>query len=426
MLIKIIRIIAVLFAVTVAASVLPRLYDTTFSSRGGRGHKDIRYSEILKDFIISEYVYPTDNSHAAGQTVYYDRHGKSYSRDSVDQLFLLDNVSQLAYEGRFPDTICGTAVTPELVSSEAFSQYYSAQPGLYYGLCELRDRKSYTSRSLEPRDLFRITPEGIQFIVCETNQIDEEKSRRFTSELTRLDFHFPALRMWTSPDKNVSEAVGYYVTDSKNDLYCLSMELSTPVVQKLGKPDNKNIRNVNFGKSSDIRALLITEDGDTYIQHPDLSYTRLALPSSLGKSGTLNGNLFYRIFTLPDRNRQTTFVFDRDFRLLDSCSLYYPPRPQSTAGVFKELLLPLRIGQTAWNGFYADWSPIKRFIWFNLILTAIALYYRRKNGYRLSDAFTVTDLLLVVVFGIYSFIGIFAFPLKRSQKEIVKSKSADL
>ena len=416
MLIKIIRIIAVLFAVTAAASVLPRLYNTTFSSGGGRGHKDIRYSEILKDFIISEYVYPTDKSNSSGQTVYYDRHGKSYTRDSVDQLLLLDNVSQLAYEGRFPDTICGTAVTPELVSSEAFSQYYSAQPGLYYGLCELRDRKSYTSRSLEPRDLFRITPEGIQFIVCETNRIDEEKSRLFTAELTKLDFRFPALRMWTSPDKSISEAIGYYITDSKNDLYRLSMELSVPVVQKLEKPDNKNIRNVNFGKSPDIRAIFITEDGDTYIQHPDLNYTRLTLPNSLGKSGMLNGNLFYRIFTLPGKNQQTTFVFDRDFRLLDSCSLYYPPRPQSTAGVIRDLLLPLRIGQTAWDGFYADWSPVKRFVWFNLILTAVALYYKRRNGYRLSDPFTVTDLLLVAIFGIYGFIGIFAFPPKRPER----------
>lgn len=426
MTIKIIRIIAVLFAVTAAASVLPRLYDTTFPSGSGRGHKDIHYSEILGDFLISEYVYPTDQGKTAGQTVYYDRRGKSYTRDSAERLLPLENVSQLAYEGRFPDTIRGTAVTPELVSSEAFSIYYSARPGLYYGLCELRDRKSYTSRSLEPRDLFRITPEGIQFIVCETNRIDEEKSRLFTTCLAELDFRFPALRMWTSPDKSVSEAIGYYVTDSKNDLYLLSMELSAPIVRKLEKPDAKDIRNIHFGKSPDIRAIFITEDGDTYIQHPDMNYTRLPLPHFLEKSGTLHGNLFYRMFTLPGKNQQTAFVFDRNFRLLDSCSLSYPPQPQTTAGIFRELLLPLRIGQTAWNGFYADWSPVKRFIWFNLILTAVALYYKRKNGYRLTNAFTVTDLLLVVLFGLYGFIGIFAFPLKKSREEIPNTKSADL
>ncbi|MDE6452485.1 MAG: DUF4857 domain-containing protein, partial [Odoribacter sp.] len=154
MLIKIIRIIAVLFAVTAAASVLPQLYDTSFPSGSGRGHKGIHYSEILGDFLISEYVYPTDQGKTSGQTVYYDRHGKRYTRDSAERLLPLENVSQLSYEGRFPDTIRGTAVTPELVSSEAFSQYYSARPGLYYGLCALRARKSYTSRSLDPRALF--------------------------------------------------------------------------------------------------------------------------------------------------------------------------------------------------------------------------------------------------------------------------------
>ncbi len=421
MLIKIIRIIAVLFAVLAAATVLPRLYYTTFSSGGGGGHKNISYSEILGDFIISEYVYSTDKNGVSGHIVYHDRHGNSYSQDSVDQLLLLDNVSQLAYEGRFPDTICGVAVTPEQVSSEAFSQYYSAQPGLYYGLCELRDQQSYTTRSLEPRDLFRMTPEGIQFIVCETNQIDEEKSRLFNTSLTALDFRFPARRMWTSPDKNVSEAIGYYVIDDKNDLYRLSMDLSAPVVQKLEKPDSKNIQNINFGKSPDIRAILITEDGDTYIQHPDQSYTHLALPNSLRKSVMLTGNLFYRMFTLPARNQQTTFVFDRDFRLVDSCTLDFPPLPETTASFFGDLLLPLSVGQTAWDGFYTDWSPIKRFIWFNLLLAGVAICYKRKNGYQLSNPFSILDILLVILFGIYGFIGILAFPLKKNREEILKS-----
>lgn len=421
MLIKIIRIIAVLFAVAAAATVVPRLYDTTFPSGRGGGYKTIHYSEILGDFLISEYVYSTDRSSVSGQMVYYDRRGKSYSRDSADQLLLLDNVSQLTYEGRFPDTICGVAVTPELVSSEAFSQYYSAQPGLYYGLFELRDRQSYTTRSLEPRDLFRITPEGIQFIVSETNEIDLEKSRLFSASLSASGFRFPARRMWTSPDKNVSEAIGYYVIDDQNDLYRLSMDLSAPVVQKLEKPDVKNIQNIIFGKSPDIRAILITEDGATYIQHPDQSYTRLALPNSLRKSVMLTGNLFYRILTLPARNRQSTFVFDRNFRLIDSCTIHYPPQPESTADFFGELLLPLSFGQTAWDGFYADWSPVKRFIWFNLLLTGIAIYYKRKNGYRLSSPFSILDLLLVVLFGIYGFIGILTFPLKKSREEILKS-----
>ena len=89
--------------------------------------------------------------------------------------------------------------------------------------------------------------------------------------------------------------------------------------------------------------------------------------------------------------------------------------------LFGELLLPLSLGQTAWDGFYADWSPVKRFIWFNLLLTGIAICYKRKNGYRLSGPFSLLDLLLVVLFGIYGFIGILAFPLKKSREEILKS-----
>ncbi len=60
MLTKIIRIIAVLFAVIAAATVLPQLYYTTFPPEGRSSHKNICYSEILGDFIISEYIYSTD------------------------------------------------------------------------------------------------------------------------------------------------------------------------------------------------------------------------------------------------------------------------------------------------------------------------------------------------------------------------------
>lgn len=420
MLIKIIRIIAILFAVLAAATALPRLYYTTFSSGGGGGYKNISYSEITGDFIISEYVYSKDNSGISGGIIYYDRHGKTYTKEAVDTLLLLDNVSQLAYEGRFPDTVCGVAVTPELVSKEAFSQYYSSQPGLYYGLCELRDQQSYTTRKLEPRDLFRITPEGIEFIICETNQIDETKSQLFNESLTAAGFRFPAIRTWVSSDKVIAEQTGYYVIDSNKELYRLSMDLSVPVVQRLEKPETKNIRNIIFGNAPDIRAIIITEDGDTYIQQPDLNYIRLDLPGSLNRSAMLNGNLFYRIFTLPAQNKQMTFVFNRDFQLIDSCTLEMPPLPQNTAGVCADILLPLYVGQSAWGGFFADWSPFCRFIWLNLILAGITVWYKRKNGYHLSNPFTITDILLVACFGIYGLIGILVFPLKKDREELLK------
>ena len=421
MLIKIIRIIILLFTIGVTAMVLPRLYHTAFSSGSSNGYKKVAYSEILQDFIITEYVYHPVTSASSGEIIHHNRQGKIYSEEEISDLLILDNVSQLAYEGRFPDTICGIAVTPDQVSAASFNMYYSSSPGIYYGLCELRDQKTYTTRKLEPTDLFRFSEKGIEFIDCETNRIDSAKSRLFNNCLQQAGFQPPALHMWTPSGKTESEALGYYLIDHKTDLYNLSMDNTIPVVRPLPKPEGKNIRNITFSATEDFIALLITEDGMTYLQLPDFTYRKLALPGALGKSILLSGNLFYRMFTYPAENAESTYVFDREYRAVDSITLIYPPQPEKVSHILSDILFPVSVGQSAWYGFYADWSPWYRFLGFNLFLLILAVYYKYRNGYSLRNFFTLTDLLLTGIFGLYGLLAMFIFPLKKSQEEMLKS-----
>lgn len=421
MLAKIIRIIILFITIGVEAMVLPRLYRTTFSSGNSSGYKKVAYSEVLKDFIITEYVYHPVSSGISGEMVYHDRHGKTYTESEVSNLLVLDNVSQLAYEGRFPDTLCGIPVTPEQVSAASFNMYYSSSAGLYYGLCELRDQKTYTTRKLEPTDLFRFTEQGIEFIDCETNRVDPVKSRLFNDHLQQAGFLPPAVRMWTPSGKTESESIGYYILDKKLDFYNLSMDNGVPVIRPLTKPEGKNIRNITFSQTEDFVALLITEDGTTYLQQPDFSYRKPDIPNALGKSILLSGNLFYRIFTYPAENAQTTYVFDRQYRSVDSMTLTYPPQPESISHIVSDILFPVVTGQSAWYGFYADWSPCHRFLGFNLLLVLFAVYYKRRNGYRLGNFFTLADLLFTAIFGIYGLLALIAFPLKKSREEILES-----
>lgn len=414
MLTKIIRIIAVLFAVLAASTVLPRLYRMTFSQSSS--YKSVTYSEILKDFIITDYVIDNENIAKSGEYVYHDRKGRNYAKEELSGLLPLDNVSQLAYERRFPDTICGVAVTPEQVAAEAFSMRYSANRGLYYGLFELRDKKGFTTRKLEPKDLFRINEKGIQFLAANTP--DTAKSRLFNEQLEKLGFLPPAQMMWTPVDKAESERLGYYILDGKGDLYNLSVVLSVPEVTKWAKPENKNIENVVFSKTPEFMALFITEDGASYLQQNDLSYQRLPLPD-VGNAGVvLEGNLFFRTFTYHHKNSSTTYVLDRDYQPVDSCTITLPDNDATLPVIASGYLFPFNIRLTVWDGFKIQWAPFIHFIWFNLLLASGAAWYRRKKGYAGCNGYNWTDIIIVALSGIFGLIGILSFPLKKSKQEL--------
>ena len=420
MTIKIIRIIAVLCGVLASALVLPGMFRAAFTPSSNRQFS-IDYSEVLRDFIISEYNYERGSAIVAGGMKYYDRQGNNYDRDDLSGLLPLDNVSQLAFEGRFPDSVCGVAVTPAMVSQEAFTIYYSADPAVYYGLFELRDRKSYTSKELEPADLFRIGDRGIEFIVSATNSVDAAKSRLFNDALKAKGFTSPARHMWTPVNNTESELLGYYVTDADGELFLLSMDSLRPVVERLPLPDGKTIRNVEFSSSPDFRAVMITDDGDTYLQFHDGQCMRLPLPDARDKALSMSGNLFFRTFRYSNATEQGAYVFDREFRSVDSHALKIQSHPLLRTRIGR-CLFPFTVAQTQWNGFRMRWSPPGSFMWLNMVLAAGAAFLLVRRGRSMRDAFTIADTMIILVFGVYGAIGVAAFPQIRNKPVKTKKK----
>lgn len=96
-------------------------------------YKKIVYSEVLGDFIISKSIYSDDPSDRSGiRYEIRDSKGNAYTPEQVDTLAVLENASQLIYEGRLPETVCGVAVTPECVSAHDYAVYFGdgRRPGL--------------------------------------------------------------------------------------------------------------------------------------------------------------------------------------------------------------------------------------------------------------------------------------------------------
>ena len=294
---KILHIIAVLFTALAAALILPRFCKNN-RSYFSHLYSEAVYSEILQDFILSHYEYTRENGQIKAFTAYRDTRGNAIDYKALDSLCPLNNAAQLAFENRFPDTICGQEVTPREAEEAVFRHRISA-PSLDYGLYDLIDRYSYRSQKFNTQDLMRFTQEGIEFILPESNRIDTVKSGLFNRALAQNDFVPPMTRIWSPANRTDLEQQGFFLNDSKGNLFRLSMSEGAPVVEPLNRPDDKEILLMSFCDEEDFLAIAVTTDGDSYLLPRDRSgYSRLPLPSFLGKSVSLSGNLFYYFFTL--------------------------------------------------------------------------------------------------------------------------------
>lgn len=412
---KIIRIIAILFTAAATCLVVPRFFGMLFHPH--YDYTNIVYSEILDDFITSKYEYQHVNGRITSHTIYRDSKGNTYSREQADSLCPLNNASQLMYEGKFPDSICGRPVSAKEVSDATYQMYISTgYDRLFYGLSELKDQKNYLSKKYEPQDLFRINKNGIEFIVSAQNKVDREKSRLFNEALSRAGFTPPATRWWAPANTTDFEKYGYLVLDQHENLFQLSMNDNRPAIARLNRPDGKKVRGVNFSNRDGFLAIIATDDGHAYIMDRELNYKPLPLPSLKNKQVQLQGNLMFLTFTVSGQDTTSYYVLDKNYTPINHLSI--PKQKniqlQETAGSY---LFPVRIFQHPVQGIRVKFSDPLHFIWLNILWAAVTFCLKKKRGYPVHDISGITDLIWVLVFGIFGMAGVLAIPPQKHKSQ---------
>lgn len=191
------------------------------------------YSSVLGDFIFIQ----TD---ANKQIRRSDTKGNTYTQQQVDSLLPSFYVRQLTADERFPDTICGKAVSPKDIQMTNFtfksvpSAINAPQTGIYF----LMESMSKRVELKMPDDAFRFTGKGIEFICMETNRIDEPKSKLFTDMLLQKGFVFPASYASGNPTTRKDYDEGYLVLDANHQLFHLKCTKGCPYVKAIRLPDN--------------------------------------------------------------------------------------------------------------------------------------------------------------------------------------------
>lgn len=409
---KILHIIAALFTALAAALVLPYFCKSSGSSFAHL-YTDAVYSEILQDFIFSRYEYVNEEGQIKAYTVYRDSRGNRIDRSAVDSLCPLNNATQLAFENRFPDTICGVAVTARQ-AEEAVFRHRISMPALDYGLYDLVDSHSYLSQKFNTQDLLRFTATGLEFLLPENNSIDTAKTRLFDRALAQSGFEAPMSRIWSPSNRTDIEQQGFFLNDRNGHLFRLSMTEGAPVVEPLARPDDKEVLLMSFGDEADFLAIVVATDGSSYLMPRDhASYRRLPLPSFKGKSVSLSGNLFYYFFTLDSADSTEYVVIDKALRPVNHHAAAHPTAENSFKAA--DYLLPVRITESASSGIGLRWGNPAHFLLVNVVLAIVTFILRRRQGYKLPVL--VIDTLLVLLLGLCGMAGAFAIPYRRNDKK---------
>lgn len=407
---NIIRVVAVLFAAFAAAMALPGFYRMVPASWHG-DYKKIVYSEVLGDFIISKSIYSDDPSDRSGiRYEIRDSKGNAYTPEQVDTLAVLENASQLIYEGRLPETVCGVAVTPERVSAHDYTVYFGDGGGRDYGLFDLKDKLSYVSNDYRTQDLFRFGRGGIEFLDAPSNRVDTAKTAAFRRALAGAGFVSPVSGAWAPADRTDAETLGYFMTDSRGGLFRMGMCGGEPEVERIALPEGCAVRNLNFADRPEFLAMMLTEKGEVYRMGRDYTFRRLPLPDTRGMRVEMHSMLLFNKFIYAYHDHTTCYVTDVDYRMIDSCTVSNRTYEQTAKYKVQQIVFPFTVRLTPWRGLRFMWSEGLLWLLVSVCLTGIMVAIKRRRREPLDNPFVLADLMIVALFGIYGFLGVLVMP----------------
>lgn len=341
---KNLKYIILALGLIVLAWLLPALYELVFPRTDKTPF--VVYSCLDSTFIRFE----TANK----QVRYIDFRGQEFSKSQADSLLPLFAFRQLVAEGRLPDSLFGVALTPKLIQQNSFhfktspKQLNKPAVGLY---TLLESASGRVDLSLPP-DVFRLTKDGLEFIDCETNQINKAKSLSFSRELTKNGFVFPVQLIWGNSTTRKDYDNGFLLTDANDRLFQLKMVKGTPFVREIStenaqgwkqvftvEPANRAL--IGLAVSNDNQLFVVTKEGKTVAVGID-AYDPQEMQI------TIVGDLFH--WTITEYTASDSRYYAVDARTFEQVARTIVPDPERPlAQKIERILLPVRLRFTSWR-----------------------------------------------------------------------------
>ena len=191
---------------------------------------------------------------------------------------------QLLKDERFPDSIKGKPVTFRDAQLSSFTFRVSPKDinSPKIGLYQLLESMSPRVKLETSDDVFRFTKSGVEFIDCETNALNQEKSRLFTEMFQKKDFKFPVKHIdgLPSPRKDYDE--GYILVDADNQLYHFKQTVGRPYLRKIDAPENVKIKYGYITAFNDKKSIAFAVDTDNnlyIVENKTYKFHKVGVPS---------------------------------------------------------------------------------------------------------------------------------------------------
>jgi hypothetical protein len=403
MLIKISRILYLLLIVFVASIFIPKFYWLKFEKNIKRSM--VYFSPVTHDFLIPKIT--------GKELSYYDLKGNIYDRDNFERLTPLFSYRQLTSVGKLPDSLNGVSLDLETIRLNNFMLRVKPDEADVkpIQLFPLFESKSGRVRLEMPDDYFRIT-DRFEFIDCQNNSIDKEKSTLFTSALSKENFSFPATMIAGNPSFKKPFDEGYFVRDSKNKLFHIKMIKGKPFCKFTNIPDSLNIVYMNISEMPlrEFYGYFFTKQGDAYfISYDNYKLIKLPIDNFDMKKDNFSiiGDQFYRTISLTSANDIRTIVTDRNYNVIARYKDSWPGNYEMPAGIVASWLFPFTLrlsdASSSFSNFYFRFSGISAYLvsFFFMVITYFVLR-KRKISFRQGWI----DLVIVLFSGVFGFLAV--------------------
>ncbi len=407
---KLSRYILVIITVLTASVILPELFWTAFDKPVKVPF--VQYSCIIDDFTIF-------NSEEDTRT---DTKGNSYTRKEYEALLPLMYTRQLMIEERFPDSIKGVEMDlHDLSKARSYCRikprdFQAPLPQLY----PLFESESGRANLELPSDLFRISWR-MEFIDANTNKVNEEKSKKFSATLYHKGFQFPAKQIAGLPTTRKSCDEGYFVVDSKDQLFHIKMIKGEPYIKKVDIPEGLSFKHINCVDPKDKRyyAYFIGNNNGIYILTQD-EYKLVKWPINDYVAETnllkIQSDYFNYTVTVSSDRMQKTYALDKDFKVVNTHQYSWTPNEEQTVGKISASIFPFKFSlESPYCRFIKLYPRMpKGYVWviINLILVGCQLLLIKKRQSKFNNQ--ILDLVIVAATGLFGFIAVNVFPNKLS------------
>ncbi len=401
---KLSRYILILFIIYTVSIFIPKYYWLAFnkSIQPPRAY----FSPVTQEFLETKVI---DKKYKI-----FDSKAVEITRKEFERLTPFFNYRQLLFRDELPDTIQGIPVDAHTIrDNNIFLAVRPSDISKYQiQLFPLIESKPDGPDLNNPDENFRIT-DKLSFINCESNTVESGLSERFNEALVKNGFAFPAKNIFGNPTTMKPFDDGYFIVDSKDNLFHLMRVHDRPYCKKIDLPEGVKIKYI-LVKEVDLKefhCIVIAEDSRVYLVLFD-NYKIVQLPVKNYDNSKMRielmGDMLYRQINTIDDGKVTSVLTDRNYNVLKTHVISWANNEATIAGKLFNYIFPFSLSLSNDNdsfiNFYFKFSGWHLIIGNLISLIAAVIIFNSFNK-RKKPAQAI-DLLIIALAGLYGLIAV--------------------